>query len=309
MIDASAVEVQQMLQDGRAAALAGDTFVARASFRQATERDPSCVDAWIGLSSVVPVLAEKREHLQRALALDPDNAEVQASLRYVEKLQAQGLRLAPTTSRTGATPSVDVAPPADVATDPSALPAGAPAGTYCYRHPERETGLRCVNCDQPICGQCSRTTPVGQICPVCRSLRRPHQYKVSINNLIVAGLVALIVSALAGVLLQFTLGDSFIGFYVIFFVAPLLGELIVRIIDRVTRVKRGRPIQIVVGAAMAVGMLPIALFGRLLYFYLALPAELRDEMPSMGMMLFAQMNMMLVIFAAIGIATAIVRLK
>jgi len=43
--------------------------------------------------------------------------------------------------------------------------------------------------------------------------------------------------------------------------------------------------------------------------YVALPAELRDEMPSMGMMLFAQMNMMLVIFAAIGIVTAIVRLK
>ncbi len=114
--------------------------------------------------------------------------------------------------------------------------------------------------------------------------------------------MALIASALAGALLNLPLGDSFIGFYVIFFAAPLLGELIVRIIDRVTRVKRRRPMQIVVGAAMALGMLPIALFGRLLYFYLTLPAEFRDEMPSMGMMLFAQINMMLVIFAAIGIA-------
>ena len=304
MIDAIAVEVQQLVQEGRAAALAGDTFTARASFRRATERNPSCAEAWIGLSGVVPVLAEKHEYLQRALALDPASAEVQASLRYVEKLQSEGLRLAPTTPRSGAAPAADAVP------TPSVPPLDAPVAMHCYRHPDRETGLRCVQCDQPICARCSYVAPVGQICPDCRRQRRPQQYKVSASNLIAAGLVALIVSALAAVALQFILGDGFIGFYVIFFAAPLMGEIIVRITDRITRAKRGRPIQIVVGTAMALGMLPIALVGRLLYFYLvAMPPEMLDELPPFGTMLLSQMNGMLLIFMAIGIAMAIVRLK
>ena len=35
----------------------------------------------------------------------------------------------------------------------------------CYRHPERETGLRCSRCDRPVCGECVRPAPVGQLCP------------------------------------------------------------------------------------------------------------------------------------------------
>jgi membrane associated rhomboid family serine protease len=37
--------------------------------------------------------------------------------------------------------------------------------TTCYRHPERPTGLRCSRCDRPICGECARPAPVGQLCP------------------------------------------------------------------------------------------------------------------------------------------------
>src|SRR2546425_13236525 len=110
MTESIAAEVQQLVQDGRAAALAGDSFAARASFRRATELDPSCTEAWLGLSGVVPVLAEKRDYLQRALALEPGNAEVAASLRYVEKLQAEGLQLAPSKRREVRAASGDAAP-------------------------------------------------------------------------------------------------------------------------------------------------------------------------------------------------------
>ena len=37
----------------------------------------------------------------------------------------------------------------------------------CYRHPSRETGVSCSNCDRPICTDCMTTTPVGMRCPEC----------------------------------------------------------------------------------------------------------------------------------------------
>jgi membrane associated rhomboid family serine protease len=53
----------------------------------------------------------------------------------------------------------------------------------CYRHPGRETGVRCQRCEQPICPECMVPAPVGFQCVECvrraqggpspgRSLRR-----------------------------------------------------------------------------------------------------------------------------------------
>ena len=39
--------------------------------------------------------------------------------------------------------------------------------TRCYRHPGRNTSLRCSRCDRPICPSCSHESPVGQRCPEC----------------------------------------------------------------------------------------------------------------------------------------------
>jgi membrane associated rhomboid family serine protease len=54
---------------------------------------------------------------------------------------------------------------------------------YCYRHPDRETGLSCSECGRPICVDCMTSAPVGIRCPehsgkptgatkVARSVRR-----------------------------------------------------------------------------------------------------------------------------------------
>ncbi|MDQ0685009.1 membrane associated rhomboid family serine protease [Streptomyces achromogenes] len=37
----------------------------------------------------------------------------------------------------------------------------------CYRHPDRETGVRCTRCDRPICPECMVSASVGFQCPVC----------------------------------------------------------------------------------------------------------------------------------------------
>jgi membrane associated rhomboid family serine protease len=51
-------------------------------------------------------------------------------------------------------------------------PDGAPDTTRsdvptCYRHPARETYIRCQRCDRPICPDCMRDAAVGFQCPTC----------------------------------------------------------------------------------------------------------------------------------------------
>ena len=41
----------------------------------------------------------------------------------------------------------------------------------CYRHKNRETGVRCSNCGRPICPDCMTTTSVGMRCPECAGRR------------------------------------------------------------------------------------------------------------------------------------------
>jgi membrane associated rhomboid family serine protease len=43
---------------------------------------------------------------------------------------------------------------------------------YCYRHPDRETGLSCSDCGRPICADCANFGPVGIRCPDHASVRR-----------------------------------------------------------------------------------------------------------------------------------------
>jgi len=48
---------------------------------------------------------------------------------------------------------------------PDTLVLVEPEPRYCYRHPDRETGLSCSECDRPICYECMTPAPVGLRCP------------------------------------------------------------------------------------------------------------------------------------------------
>ncbi|MFI0356529.1 rhomboid family intramembrane serine protease [Actinomadura sp. 9N407] len=60
----------------------------------------------------------------------------------------------------------------------TADPSSPPVPT-CYRHPGRETYVRCTRCDRSICPECMQEASVGHQCPECvaegrKSIRQPR---------------------------------------------------------------------------------------------------------------------------------------
>ncbi|MEU5623995.1 MULTISPECIES: rhomboid family intramembrane serine protease [Streptomyces] len=56
---------------------------------------------------------------------------------------------------------------------PDAGSPGAQSLPGCYRHPDRETGIRCTRCERPICTDCMVNASVGFHCPDCAAGRTP----------------------------------------------------------------------------------------------------------------------------------------
>src|SRR6185369_9811609 len=170
-------EIEALIRQGTTAARVGDKEAARSAFRQATKLAPTNIDALLGLSGVVGTLTEKRQIFQRILEIDPGNLDAREGLTAVER------RLS----------GRDDDPPVVVLEQASAPPIVEQPVEMCYRHPDRETSLHCIQCGRPICGACARMTPVGQICPICRKDRRMSNYKVGPVDLakgFIAGLIA-----------------------------------------------------------------------------------------------------------------------
>lgn len=292
-------DVTALVSEGNAALIAGDTYTARQRFRAALERDPRRVDALIGMAGSVRPYREKREHLLRALEIDPDNEHARAVLEQVEARLAAGEVLAPGGVRERK-PELTPAPEAP-APPPEAT--GAPAATQtCYLHPDRETGLRCTSCDRPICADCVRPAAVGQLCPECARARRPVNYQVSAVESAIAGATTLVYSVLVSTFALLILGSiGFFGLLVALLLGPVAGDLLVRLTDRFTRGKRGQLMQLSVGIAYVAGFL--LMLGGL--------AVALTGAPSLGAIgvLFFGLPPGLHLFNVIAIVSAVVRLR
>ena len=91
----------------------------------------------------------------------------------------------------------------------SEAPSTAPV---CYRHPSRETYIRCTRCERPICPDCMNEASVGHQCPECvaegrRSQRpartafggsRAGQAGLATRTLIAINAIVFVISAISG---------------------------------------------------------------------------------------------------------------
>jgi membrane associated rhomboid family serine protease len=70
----------------------------------------------------------------------------------------------------------------------------------CYRHPNRETGVSCSNCGNPICPDCMTTTPVGMRCPNCARQRTPVKTvrSIAVDPIVTYALIAINVLVYVG---------------------------------------------------------------------------------------------------------------
>ena len=125
---------------------------------------------------------------------------------------------------------------------------------YCYVHPDRETGLRCKICDNPICASCAVRTPTGYSCKECV---RSHQKKFETAvwyDFVVGFVLAAILSAVAAFIV--TLISGFFFGLIVLAVAPAAGTIIARILLVVLRRHRSRALFMTISAGVVVGAIP-----------------------------------------------------
>ena len=131
----------------------------------------------------------------------------------------------------------------------------------CYRHPNRETQLRCSRCERYICSECAVLTPTGYRCKECiKGQQRIFDTAQWMDYPLAIGIAVTL--SFAGSLII-----GFIGFFTIF-VAPLIGLIISEIIRWVIRKRRSETLFRLSAAAAALGSLPllaINLIAMLLY--------------------------------------------
>ena len=153
---------------------------------------------------------------------------------------------------------------------------------YCYVHPNRETSLRCNNCDRPICAACAIRTPTGYRCRECVKGQLKTFDTSEWYDYITGFLVAALLSAVASFLVTLIGRIGFFGWLIIAFGAPTAAVAIAEGVRLVTGRRRSRPLFITVAVGVVLGALPIILiqvlgmnlFGilfQVIYLVLAVP--------------------------------------
>ena len=132
------------------------------------------------------------------------------------------------------------------------------APLHCYRHPDRETMLRCNRCDNPICPQCAVLTPTGYRCKECIRGQQKIFDTAKPRDVILAGILAVVLSMIGSYI------ASFLGFWTIF-IAPAAGMVTAEAIRWVARRRRSRLLFWVAAGGAVVGALPI-IISNLLFF-------------------------------------------
>jgi hypothetical protein len=108
---------------------------------------------------------------------------------------------------------------------------------------------------------------VGQLCKACARERQPVQYRVTRAHLIIGAVFATVCGFLLAIPALFLIG--LLPLYSVWLTLLLAGPaagLVVRILDKASRGRRGKRFQITVGIGITLGALPM-LASALFFFW------------------------------------------
>ncbi|PKN84464.1 MAG: hypothetical protein CVU46_14045 [Chloroflexi bacterium HGW-Chloroflexi-8] len=121
--------------------------------------------------------------------------------------------------------------------------------SVCYKHPDRETYLRCNRCEKLICSECAVKTPTGYRCKECVRGQQKIFDTAKTQDFVFGVLTAAILGYLGGLV------SGFIGFFVIF-IAPAIGVGIAEAVRKIIQKRRSLLLfRVVTGAAVAGALL------------------------------------------------------
>ncbi|MCA9952014.1 MAG: hypothetical protein KDE48_20330 [Anaerolineales bacterium] len=261
-MEISGPRLRSLLRQAERNAQSGKLVAAADLYHQIIVEAPDSVDAWLGLADVSQDSAEKEKAYQQVLVLDPTNEAAQRGLDILHGA------IVPVPEPAAAEPEPEVVietavvPPTDTITHDHEAVAEEEFDLVCYRHPDRNTSLRCYNCSKPICIECTNKTPVGYLCPDCFKEKEDAFFNNKSTDYIIAALVAVPLSLLVGFVLTLLLGTGFFVWLIIFFVGAGVGSFIGRMTKRAIGNRRGRYIPYLVAVSV--------IFGVLFFFWPAL---------------------------------------
>lgn len=254
MSQLSGPRLRTLLRQADKAAEYGKLQAAAELYTQILEEGGDVPEAMVGLAGVIQDASERETLYTQALALQPDNEIAQYELAV---LRGENPTPPPSLLAKEEETVAEESEP-DVVTEET---------LYCYRHPNRETALRCYSCERPICIDCTNKTPVGYICPECKRNAEDKFYEATTRDYILAGSFLSITNLVLGFLIVLVIGD--IGFIYFSIIGGILGggaigRLLGNITLRLTGKRRGRYIPIMGAGFMIFGILLPALFYLLL---------------------------------------------
>ena len=130
---------------------------------------------------------------------------------------------------------------------------------FCYVHPNRETSLRCNNCERPICASCAVRTPTGYRCKECVRDRQKTFDTAEVIDYVLGFIVAAFLSGIGAGLVTLVGSIGFFGLLIISAGASTAGVVIAEGVRAVTRKRRSRPLFITIAAGVIAGALPVIL--------------------------------------------------
>ncbi len=137
--------------------------------------------------------------------------------------------------------------------------------TYCVRHKDKPTGLRCGRCETPVCPQCMVHGPVGVRCPDCGKPPKLPQFEVSTPLVLRAIGASLGLGIVGGIVFLFLYGFG-LFFYLI--ASAGFGYVVSEATSYAANRKRGPVLAVIAAIGAVLGHVPVIALTGLLHLIL-----------------------------------------